>query len=42
MKQHGKNTILLLAGILIGSVFVNPVVDAAIEKITGQRSGQEI
>ena len=42
MKQHGKNIFLLLAGLLIGSVFVNPVVDAAMEKITGQRSEQEI
>ena len=40
--KYGKNLTLLLTGILIGSVFAGPAVTAAVQKVTGQQSEQEI
>lgn len=40
--KHGKSAALLLTGILIGGVLAGPVVGAAAEKLSAERSAQAI
>lgn len=42
IMKFGKNLSLLLTGILIGSVFAGSIATAAVQKVTGQASTQQI